>query len=115
MIVWGHDDIWVIDLCFQWDCFLWTDYVQRQRASATFLARHLPLSDGNDDANFDGRLHFDWDKHKYSPHKKTHKSKSVPKAKLKPASKSASASAPLSKQIMVYDVEKDCLVPMDMD
>lgn len=98
----------------QWDCFLWSDYVQRQRACKTFMSRHLPLSDGNDDEHFGGRFEFDWDAHKYSPKKKTRATKR-PRQQAKQEARSKSASPQTSNQIMIYDVDNDCLVPMDMD
>ena len=55
----------------QWDCFLFRDFLQRQRATITFVKRHLPLSDDKDLENFDGTLEFDWDKHRYSPKKRS--------------------------------------------
>ena len=47
----------------QWDCFLFSDYSIRRQLATTFDVRHLPLSDGNDEENFEGKLVFDWAAH----------------------------------------------------
>ena len=92
----------------QWDWFLFSDYTQRKRVTVTFNRRHLPLSDGMDEENFDRDLEFNWEGHHYSPKKKVKQVKAKPRVKK---------SAPRNntqrpKQIMIYDVKTDCLVPM---
>ena len=84
----------------QWNNFLLADYINRATLTKTFLKRHLPLSDGNDEANFNGQLNFDWDKHAY---KKPQRVKKEPNPK--PASSPATPS-------MVFDVDLGCMVPM---
>jgi hypothetical protein len=96
----------------QWDCFLWCDYTQRKRATVTFNRRHLPLSDGMDEENFDGHLEFDWEEHHYSPKKKVKQVKAAPRVKKSAPRNTTQRSKQTENQIMVYDVEKDCLVPM---
>jgi hypothetical protein len=97
----------------QWDCFSWSDYVCRQLLGKTFLVRHYPLSDGEDEEHFGDALVFDWEKHEYAPRRSV---KSEPKA----ASKSSKTATPnvtprektnAPRKPMIYDVEKDCLVP----
>ena len=98
----------------QWDCFLFDDYIMRQQTNLTFLRRHLPLSDGNDEEHFGDAIDFDWDAHAYVPRKRKRSSKPLkkkkkptPKAKVLPKS-----TKPKGKGVMVYDVEKGCLVPI---
>ena len=49
----------------QWDNFLFKDYLNRAVLAKTFLARHLRLSDGRDESNFNGHMKFDWSQHAY--------------------------------------------------
>ena len=84
----------------QWNNFLFTDYINRAKLSKTFLKRHLPLSDGKDEANFNGQLHFDWAKHAY---KKPTRVKKEPN----PEPKSPSATP-----AMIFDVGLGYMVPM---
>ena len=53
----------------QWDCFVFSDYVQRAAAARTYEVRHLPLSDGNDKKHFGDSFKFDWAKHAWTPAK----------------------------------------------
>ena len=97
----------IVDDYRQWDCFKFSDFTLRQKSANTFNERHFPLSDGDDNANFDGEYEFDWESHGYSPRKK--------KRRITKASKHSgvvSADTTTSSQMMVYDIEKDCLVPL---
>ena len=90
----------------QWDCFLFEDYAQRQRAQKTFMKRHLPLSSGDDEHNFDGAYDFDWSSKEYSPKRKRVKvEKITPRRRFRPAREATTG-------VMVFDVEKGCMVPM---
>ena len=91
----------------QWDCFRFSDYTLRQKLARTFNKRHFPLSDGNDEDNFEGEFEFDWGKHEYSPRKK--KKVNTPQ---KRSGTVAVARVAEPQVVMVYDVEKDCLVPL---
>ena len=122
---WGHIDLWRKREAYialgrhllgykpnyqQWDCFLWTDYVCRQLLGKTFLVRHYPLTDGDDEANFGDALKFDWDKHAYAPVKPEPKavcnSSKTGTGMVTPPSKKKASDKP-----MIYDVEKGCLIP----
>ena len=93
----------------QWDCFLFDDYAQRQRAQMTFGSRHLPLSNGEDELNFDGAYEFDWGSQQYSPKRKRVKvEKKKPRRRKKVVQSARTAPA----GVMVFDVEKGCMVPM---
>ena len=92
----------------QWDCFLFSDYSLRQICNKTFMIRHLPLSDGNDEANFMGKMNFDWSKRVQDDTPKKVKSEPVV---VKTTQSDASASA--KRQPMIFDVELGCLVPFD--
>ena len=121
---WGHRvDVWrkregYIALCRhvagkrpaypQWDCFLYLDYVHRQQAGKTFMKRHLPLSDGEDEQNFNGEYDFDWEAEEYSPKKRV----KLEKKQKRPSRVVRSSDAHISTGVMVFDVEKGCMVPM---
>ena len=93
----------------QWDCFLFSDYSIRRKLTATFTARHLPLSNGRDEENFSGKFVFDWSKHAWSPVKRKSKADSY----LKPEPKTTSSSKPVVEGVtMIFDVELDRLVPL---
>ena len=92
----------------QWDCYLFSDFRLRQKSARTFNKRHFRLSDGDDDKNFDGEYQFDWEKHGYSPRKKRKRSTTEERKH----SGDVSTNTTTSSQVMVYDVEKDCLVPL---
>ena len=94
----------------QWDCFRFDDFASRQRMARTFNARHFPLSDGNDEKNFHGQMNFDWTKHAYSPRKKQSSTTRVKKKNVTATVDVKSAS--VDTRPMVYDVEKNCLVPL---
>jgi hypothetical protein len=83
----------------QWNNFLFTDYINRAKLCKTFLKRHLPLSDGNDEVNFNGQMKFDWAKHAY---KKPIRVKREPNPTEEPKSSAPS---------MIFDVELGCMVP----
>ena len=95
----------------KWDNARFEDYTIRQKLARTFRARNLPLSDGNDEKNFEGKYEFDWEKYAYEPY--------VPNAvKSAAAAKNtvvkeepAAASAKKPDERFYYDVENDCLVP----
>ena len=89
----------------QWDCFLFGDYAQRQRAGKTFVKRHLPLSNGEDEINFNGEYDFDWESEEYSPPKRV-------KLEKQTRPKVVHSAAQASAGVMVFDVEKGCMVPM---
>ena len=101
----------------QWDCFLFSDYTQRQRLTLTFVKRHLPLSDG-DDEHFNGHLKFDWAEHAFTLKRKKSRSPKeeptvVKRVRRKPKNvKPPSRQNVKNKKPMVYDVEKGVLVPM---
>ena len=90
-----------------WTSFLFSDYVQRQTSALTFTRRHLPLSNGDDQANFNGKYFFKWINHIYIPRKKTKNNKE--KSKVKPSATSVTP-ASTAGGIMVYDVEEGRMV-----
>jgi hypothetical protein len=74
----------------------------RNKLSKTFRVRHLPLSDGNDNKNFGGLYNFDWETHvKPEP--------AIVKTPVKTEPEKVVTASP-SGPLMVYDVDKDCLV-----
>ena len=93
----------------QWDCFKWSDYTIRQCLTHTFHTRHYPVSDGQDSKHFKDKLKFDWDSHSYAPKPRVKREpqpqQSVPKHPVQDPNK--------KKVVMVYDVERDLLVPME--
>ena len=93
----------------QWDCFLWKDFLIRSQLYRTFDVRHLPLSDGRDEVNFQGKYKFDWKKHHYSPAKQKGKASSY----VKPEPRQESAVQTQSQERMIFDVELGKLVPLD--
>lgn len=95
----------------QWDCFLFDDYAQRQRAQKTFVKRHLPLSNGEDERNFDGNYDFDWDSLQYSPKRKSVKVEKIEKITRR-RRKVARSDGEAPARVMVFDVENGCMVPM---
>ena len=94
----------------QWDCFKFEDYVMRQVLAKTFCVRHLPLSNGKDEENFNGELKFNWVKHEYKAPKRVSRPTHVKKEIKLP--KDSSSAAPKSQQPMIFDVELGELVPM---
>ena len=93
----------------QWDCYIFSDYSLRQKSARTFDKRHFPLSDGDDETHFDGEYEFDWEQHGYSPRKKR---KLITTSCKRKRSGVVSTNTATPSQVMVYDVEKDCLVPL---
>ena len=93
----------------QWDCFLFRDYTIRAALSRTFRKRHLPLSNGFDEENFDGQYTFDWDAHAWAPISRKIKADSY---RVKPEPMSTKSPAPRNERPMVWDVELNKLVPM---
>ena len=96
----------------KWDNARWTDYTIRRKLARTFRARNLPLSDGNDEKNFEGKYKFDWEKHAFEPYvptavKAARATKKEVKAEPAPAITEKSEGPP-----MVYDVDNDCMVPL---
>ena len=93
----------------QWDCFLFSDYMNRCKLGRTFDVRHLPLSDGRDDLNFSGQFKFDWSKHAWTPSRSRSKASSYvkPEPKCKPPPVDGNDDVP-----MIFDVELDKLVPL---
>ena len=89
----------------QWDCFRFEDHVSRAQLSKTFVKRHLPLSNGDDEKNFNGKFKFDWSKHAWK-RKKTVTRDLNKRSKL--SHDSTSSTVP-----MIFDVEQGCLVPLD--
>ena len=75
----------------------------------TFVSRHLPLSNGEDELNFDGAYEFDWGSQQYSPKRKRVKVEKKTRRRRKKVVQSA-RTAPAG--VMVFDVEKGCMVPM---
>ena len=96
----------------QWDCFVFRDYQDRQALAKTYEVRHHPLSDGNDDDHFQGKLHFDWDQHAYCPMRRGRNLISPVKNEVKPV-KNVKSPGSATKVTMIYDVEKGCLVPFE--
>jgi len=94
----------------QWDCFLWSDYTLRQKLTKTFNKRHLPVSDGDDEKHFKGQYNFDWSECVYSPRKKKARVQTPRKHSTPASADTVAPTAP--SQMMIYDVEKDCLVPI---
>ncbi len=88
----------------QWDCFSWADYQERQLMARTFTMRHLPLSNGEKlHDRFVGYLEDpkSWDESA----KKT--KRFVPKREV-----GGGADEPRCENVMVFDVEKQMLVPL---
>ena len=123
---WGNVDVWRKREAFialvrylkdfpsdykQWDCFLFTDYIMREEATLTFMRRHLPLSDGNDEEHFGDAMEFDWEKHAYVARKKKKSVKSVAKKPM-PKKVIPKTSGAKSEKVMIYDAEKGFLVPL---
>ena len=79
----------------QWDNFLFADYINRATLAKTFLVRHLPLSDGRDEVNFNGQMNSDWKKHAYK------KATRVKKEPNPTATEPKSSGTPS----MIFDVE----------
>lgn len=92
----------------QWDCFLFSDYAVRRKLSRTFEVRHLPLSNGRDLENFEGKFKFDWAKHAWSPAKRKSKASSY----VKPEPKMTSSQPVTGGVTMIFDVELGELVPL---
>ena len=89
----------------QWDCFIFGDYIMRQRLHKTFVSRHLPLSNGNDELNFQNKFKFPWGKYTSDvPRKVKHEGK---------VSVKSQKSVPCSDAPMIYDVELGCLIPLN--
>ena len=125
---WGQVDLWRKREAFialvrhlkgfpsdykQWDCFLFVDYILRQQTTLTFVRRHWPLSDGDDEANFGDAIDFDWDEHTYVPRAKRKRSVKPVLKKKKPTPKVLpKKTKSKGKGVMVFDVEKGCLVPV---
>ena len=97
----------------QWDCFLFTDYQTRQMLAKTFVERHYPLSNGDDDKNFGGAMDFDWDAHHYAPRAKAKVVVDLTAPAPAATAATASSSSPKKKTCpMEFDVEKGCFVPI---
>ena len=88
--------------CAQWDNFILADYFNRAKLAKTFLVRHLPLSNGKDEINFNGQFNFDWEKHAC-------KAPARVKKEPNPKEYTSVSTAPPS---MIFDVEMGCMVPM---
>ena len=89
----------------KWEDFSWSDYVERNAVAQTFIARHLPLSDGED--HFGGELKDppQWGGYVHcvpSSTTKTDTSTGKKKSKVKPEPQEVP---------MKFDVTKGCLVP----
>lgn len=87
----------------QWDNFSFQDYVSRAVMSKTFLKRHLPLSDGQDEIHFKGKLTFPWSKYE-DKKKKT-------RVKQEETAVSSSTSSTGVVPSMIFDIELGCMVP----
>ena len=94
----------------QWDCFRFADYQDRQALAKTYVIRHHPLSDGNDEDNFKGEFCFDWDQHHYSPNVRRPSASTAVKVEPKMRKRDGAAKDNIT---MIYDVEKGCLVPFE--
>jgi len=94
----------------QWDCFLWSDYTSRQLMHKTYVSRHHPLSDGNDELHFGCNMKFDWSRHTYKPRGKR-ATCPTPAVKPEPVMLTRHAAPPLKP--MLYDVDNDCFVEFD--
>ena len=92
----------------QWDCYSFSDYVERQRAGRTFSCRHLPLSDGSVE-HFQGLLQNPkhWESNDGLPPPK--KRKKVQK------SKKAAAASTSADPAAADSTEADRVVPMMWD
>ena len=93
----------------QWDCYMFSDYSLRQKSARTFNKRHFPLFDGDDEKHFNAEYEFNWAEHGYSPRKKR---KRITTSCKRKHSGVVSTNTATPSQVMVYDVEKDCLVPL---
>ena len=91
----------------KWEDFSWSDYVERNALAQTFIARHLPLSDGED--HFGGELKDPPEWGGYCVPSSTGKTnKSTGKKKSKVTVKPEPQPVPVP---MKFDVTKGCLVP----
>ena len=93
----------------KWEDFSWVDFTERNLLASTFMARHMPLSDGND--HFGGELQDppQWSSNAGSVHRKNSSSKKQEQVKPEPAQPAHMAHAdPVP---MRFDPQTQCLVP----
>ena len=79
----------------------------------TFHTRNLPLSDGNDEKNFEGKYEFDWEKYALESYVPTAvKEAAAAKVTVKPEPVPAIKKKETSEEPpMIYDVETDSMIP----
>ena len=88
----------------QWDCFVWSDYKERQLLARTFTRRHLPLTTGQEQPDlFKEQL----DPKRWDSEPQPSDPKFVPTRKT-----GAREDEPQNDTVMVFDVEKQMLVPL---
>lgn len=97
----------------KWDNARFTDYTIRSKLARTFRARNLPLSDGNDEKNFEGKYEFDWEKYALESYVPTAvKEAAAAKVTVKPEPVPAIKKKETSDEPpMIYDVETDSMIP----
>lgn len=95
----------------KWDNARFSDYVIRQKLGRTFRVRNLPLSDGNDEKNFEGKYKFDWDKHAFEPYVPAAVEAAKNKKTLVKEEPAAESTQKPEEPPMIYDVENDCMIP----
>ena len=93
----------------QWDCYTLEDYSERQTLNKTFLARHLPLSNGKSSL-IDSELTDppQWSNPSLSTQPPMKRPKKEPKRSQKESVHAAVATAA---KPQVWDVENNCFVP----
>ena len=74
------------------------------------MRRHWLLSDGDDEEHFGDAMEFDWDAHAYVARKRKKSVKPVKKPMPKKVVLKTKGSK--SEGVMVYELEKGCLVPL---
>ena len=95
----------------KWDNARFTDYTIRRKLARTFRARNLPLSDGNDEKNFNGKYEFDWEKHAFEPYIPSAVQVAAAQKKVVKAEPAPTTMKKPDQPPMIYDVENDCMVP----
>ena len=96
----------------QWDCYTLEDFAERQALNKTFLARHLPLTNGTDNRlqeHVPDPLH--WSAPPAPPAEAPRPKKRSKKGGLKPYAKELIAAA--TAKPMVWDVDNNCFVPFE--
>ena len=90
----------------QWDCFNWQDFEERELMSRTFTVRHWPLTSGD-------KQHDRFDGYIKDPKSWDTKAKGKKAKKFVPTRViGARNDEPQCDSVMVWDMEKQMLVPL---